>query len=232
MEQEITEKIMGNTEAKIIARGPEYSLEDPVHAINWFDTRSLFLYNIYNLLASRSVFKVKGKPIVKGRISKTLHGEVNSRRDVLLIVSYPSPLNFLKMLKSTYFQLVSILRLFAVRNFTFSFTHPTTEVNAQPDPKKSKAYLIHHFNGPDISTEIVKLTKEHDINILYSGKLSSRVGTGTKDQIKMIPCLLDGLVVLQAEDEKILEHFAARDDYKQIINQTESSYVGLFKRIL
>ena len=96
--------------------------DEPVYAINWFNTRSALVYDFYNFLAVRSVRKIGGGPFIKCKLEKTLIDDDTLRRDVLLIVKYPSLVNFRRMLESTMFQLVSLLRTAAVSDFTFGFT--------------------------------------------------------------------------------------------------------------
>ena len=47
-----------NLEISIISAGPDYSLEDPIWAINWFDVKSKRLYDFYNILAFPHVKKL------------------------------------------------------------------------------------------------------------------------------------------------------------------------------
>jgi len=115
--------IVASTTVRIERLNNNSAWEHPVHAINWFDTRLLLLYNFYNLLAGRSVARVGGTPLVKGKLISRIVGTDASQRQILLLVRYPSPAQFKTMLESTYFKLVSVLRGLAVKNFTFCLSH-------------------------------------------------------------------------------------------------------------
>ena len=51
----IRAKIVGETYVEIRRNNPGIAWEEEVHALNWFNTRSMALYNFYNLIAGRSV---------------------------------------------------------------------------------------------------------------------------------------------------------------------------------
>ena len=146
----ITANIMAKLKVHITALYPDFKQQQPVYALNWFDTRWLWLYNLYNLLAAGSVLNVNGFPLFKARVQNTLYGEPKARRDVLLIVRYPSIEQFKSMLQSRYFQLVSMIRGAAVKNFTFAFSTRTDASNVQETKQiqrisQSNAYAIHHY---------------------------------------------------------------------------------------
>ncbi|MDA2910832.1 hypothetical protein MYX04_07875 [Nitrospiraceae bacterium AH_259_D15_M11_P09] len=70
----MTRQITRGTKIVFEAVHDKDALTNPLFAINWFNTRSLWLYNIYNKLASRSLFRVGGKVLFKGRVTETLLG--------------------------------------------------------------------------------------------------------------------------------------------------------------
>ena len=115
-------KLPGSLKAFIFRDTSLLEDDEPVYAINWFNTRSALVYDFYNFLAVRSVRKIGGKPFIKCKIDRSLTGDETLRRDVLLIVKYPSLKSFRSMMENTYFQIVSMLRNAAVSNFTFGFT--------------------------------------------------------------------------------------------------------------
>ena len=96
-----------------------------IHAINWFDTRSLWLYNVYNRLAAGSVARIGGQPLFKARLVEVLRGNVSDRRETLLLVRYPGVSQFASMLSDRRFQLTSVLRELAVRRFSFGLSEST-----------------------------------------------------------------------------------------------------------
>lgn len=231
--ERISINITNRMQAAITSTDAGWPLSNPVYAVNWFDTKSLPIYNFYNFLATRSVRAVGGYPVFKGRVTGVLHGSNDDKRDVVLIVNYPSPQCFLDMLKSRYFMLVSVLRMLAVKRFTFSFTRPTSTPNSEHDASFEQIYLIHHFRGDDISNNLFALSEKAGIRILYSGTLSARVSSGSANKTGQdINCLMDGIAILQAENDTVIDDLMASADYQAIIQKTSSSFVGRMDRLM
>lgn len=209
----------------------EWPLSNEVYAVNWFDTRSLLLYNIYNWLAARSVRQVKGRPIIKGHVTTILHGSKEDSRNVLLIVNYPAPLQFLTMVQTTYFKLVSLLRLAAVRDFTFGFSRPRITLGSGA---LSDAYAVHHFRGEDASHNILSAADDAEIDVYFGGSISARIASGGGDDQPetAVPCLMDGIVVLKAGSKDELREFIDSKQYRAIIARSTSSFIALFDRVL
>jgi len=206
----------------------DYSLREPVYAINWFNTRLLWLYNFYNLLGSMSVKKVGGKPIFKGRVKTVLHGEEHHRRDVLLLVNYPAIENFRQMLESIYFQLVSVLRMLAVKDFTFGFSKPTTKISGFSAAKENKIYAIHHYQGEiEINESIEKIIENSGVSIFYSGSITSLLFSGDEQ----VPCLMDSMILLEADTEDQLRKIIADKRYMDIVEQSRNSFIAILSRV-
>ncbi len=209
-------------------------LSDPVYAINWFNARFLWLYNFYNLIASSSVKKIGGKPLFKAHLRKILAGDDEHRRDVLLIVNYPSAIRFKDMLESLYFKLASVFRLLAVKEFTFGFTQCAELKVATGGDRETSAYTIHHYRSEtDITGRVKKVLVDKDIAIHYAGRISSLLFSGDdQESSEQVPCLMDGVIVLEAESFDELEHLFQNEDYKNIVRQTDSSFIATLDRVL
>ena len=109
----LTAEIEGDLEA----------IEGPLFAINWFDTRVAFVYHLYNLLAGGRAVSVGANVLFKGKCGETISGNPAWSRKFLLVVNYPSGHQFLKLVSDRIFQLVSVLRIAAVKDFSFVFTN-------------------------------------------------------------------------------------------------------------
>ena len=166
-----TAHISTRIKVHITAINSELESEHPIYAINWFNTRSLWLYNIYNLFAARSVLKVKGLPFFKARVKRRLYGKQEDHRDVLLIVRYPQISSFKVMLENRYFQCVSVLRGLAVNFFTFGFStrNDISDEEMIHDKKqdtwhisKTNAYAFHHYKLHENSLDSNNLHKNID----------------------------------------------------------------------
>lgn len=232
-----------NIRAFIQSKNKNIPLNQPVYAVNWFNTRALWLYNLYNWLAIPSIRKIKGKPFFKGHVSNVLYGPKEHRRDVLLIVYYPTASAFKHMLESRYFKLVSLLRMLAVREFTFAFSsrtdHPTLGITAENQQKvetdqTDKVYALHHYQAKEDITEIVADAIEgQSLTIYFSSFISARLWSGDQHgPNKQQPCLMDGVVLLQADNQAQLEHTLQQEKYKTLIQLTESSFVCCLNRLM
>lgn len=213
----------------------------PVYAINWFNANPKWIYNLYNSLAARSVFKIGGKVFFKGEFIKTFQGKDEDSRNMLLIVNYPSGIKFLELVKNRYFQLVSIFRIMAVRKFSFGFTDRLDSEKALENTysifDQSKAYAIIHFKATQLLSEILpqikNIAESHDIKIHYAGQVSSLLYSGNKSgEETQVPCLFDGIILLEGDSYPRLENMMIKPNYKKVIAQFKSSYIALFKRTM
>ncbi len=226
--------IVGQSYVQIDRVSESISWSEPVHALNWFNTRFMPLYNFYNLVATRSVTKVGGKPLFKGRLTRHLVGDVSDVRSVLLIVRYPSPVNFKNMAENLYFKVVSLLRSMAVKDFTFCLSHAVQEVNVAADIDSSVQYAVHHFRGSADTIGRVQIELEaKNIQMEFASCKSHNLSSGgVSGATTPIPALMDGLILLSATDNSALESLFATAAYRQIIDQTDSSFIGLFRRLM
>ncbi len=232
-ENQISVSLAGGNRVTITSTDVEWPLSNPVYAINWFDTKSLPLYNLYNLLASRSVRAVGGRPHFKGKVTQVLHGHEDDRRDVLLIVHYPTAQRFLDLLTSPYFMIVSMLRMVAVKRFTFGFTRSRVAKNTQHQRHQDQAYLLHHFRGTDVIDEMLGLSKKAGARVLYAGTLSARVRTGPANNVGQdLLCLMDGIIVIQAADKGVFDEMISSDGYQSAIHRSTSSFIAHIERLL
>ena len=233
-----TANLPGKLSAFIFRDAAHLSEDEPIYAINWFNTKSAPIYDFYNRLAVRSVNKVGGAPYFKGRYIKTLHGNAEDRRDVLLVVRYPTLNNFLKMLESKVFMAVSLIRMAAVKDFTFGFTK-RADTGAdfspiEPDDEGGVFYGVFHYSGnTDIHAPLNDLIASADIDLFYRGKIRARVGTGeTSRSATKIPCDMNGVIILKSYNQKTLENLIHNSAFNSLDAETARSFFGLYSRIL
>ena len=232
---EIRARITKNTEVLIRATKPEVNLTEPLYAINWFSTKVEWLYHLYNFLAARSVLKIGGLPYFKASVGETIIDDKGSgRRDLLLIVRYPSGEKFKSMMESTYFKLVSVFRMFAVRKFTFGFTH---KIDAESASQKSDDlyYAIHYFKTDDDSAGFISKIKELlplTIVIKYSGCTTAYLLSQEKGkEARQVPHLMSGLVVLQAPTKEGLLTLFSSAEYINLLQHSDNNFISLLNRI-
>lgn len=232
----ITAKLPQKLSAYIFHDAKALSANEPVYAINWFNTKTQWVYDFYNFLAVKAVKKIGGGPFFKGKYLRTLYGEGEGRRDILLVVRYPSLQNFKTMLEDTYFQMVSLIRMAAVENFTFGLSKRADGgADFQPMIKgETHAYAVHHYSGPnDIRAELQSLANDSPVDIFFSSQIKARIGTGkSQEGCALVDCIIEKVLILRAADEANLRGFIDAAVYQDVIKKTETSFIGLYSRIL
>ena len=230
----IRAKIFGQMFVSIKRLDSNISWEQSVYAINWFDAWQLQLYNFYNLLAGRSVSKVGGVPLFKGRLLSKLYGSDEDQRQILLLVRYPAPDNFRRMVANPFFKVVSLLRMIAVRKFTFCLSHVLIEENIPKQLNAEDVYGVHHFRGDtEMATLIGDSLHQHGIDVIFSSIKTHELFTVTGNESPIaVPALMDGIVLFKCKDEISVKNIITSNAYQNILQQSESSFVGTFKRIM
>ncbi len=234
MSETIRAKIFGDHYVEIRKTHHHIPWAEEVHAVNWFNTRAMFVYNFYNLIAGRSVAGVGGKPIFKGRLTKTLYGSQDDSRGVLLVVKYPSAQNFCNMLENLYFKVVSVFRTVAVSDFTFCLTKATTVATFAHVKMDSYSYLVHHFRGNEQTlTSAKQVTDGTRIELMFSSvKSHSIVSVAQNQPDKPIPDVMDGILLFRSNNDASLEDFVASNNYQVVVESTDTSSIGLLRRLM
>ncbi len=216
-------------------------LDKPLFAINWFDTRSRLIYDLYNALASRSLFKVGGKVLFKGRVIETLSGRALDARQILLIVNYPSGERFLDLLSGTFFQIVSALRILAVRRFSFGLNEridgPQLLGSATTPFARGPAWAIHHYaSDQDIRENLEALREFASSSGLELWFVSQKIGTVTSEtgagSRQPMDSVTDKVVLFKAATAQQLRDGLLSPRGQQLVNTQPNSYVGLLDRVL
>ncbi len=200
----------------------EIDKEKAMYAINWFITKRAWLYKFYNLLAVRSVLNIGGSPFLKANSKEIIQGDKYLNRDVLLIVRYPNPSSFLKLMGNKYFQLISVFRNAAVKDFTFGFASKMSDHKWQ---KKGENlyYVLHHYQSEICRNDQLIETLENEltdsVKILFSGFVDKDlfVKRGVKEAVKL-PGLIDGIVIYQSQDKELLRQTLLNAKYQSIID--------------
>ena len=166
IERNVTSKM------RIRIRGEEDVLQNPLFAINWFDTRAAPIYHLYNFLAGPRAFKVGAKALFKGQHKDTIYGNPDLKRNFLLIVNYPSANNFLDLASDKIFQIFSVLRIGAVKQFSFIMhqRHLGQQLLTDRMPKADKkgCYAVvqlsqspEAISAADLASAVDALAKQH-----------------------------------------------------------------------
>lgn len=232
---ELRAKITNSIEIIIRARNKVEDLNQPLYAVNWFATKAEWLYHFYNFLAKRSVVKIGGKALFKGKITETILDEYNGDRDLLLLVKYPSGQQFKTLFESLYFKLVSLLRVLAVKNFTFGLTHKQT-FNEESKLEDNLNYVLHHFKVKAIHQELfleLDALINDKVTIKYAGKMVAQLFMKKKGEPEeAVESIMDGLIILESESKEELSNLIRSHAYQKLIEGLDASYIGFLKRIL
>ena len=226
-----------STSISIIASQAEIDLNTAVWAVNWFDTKRKWLYNLYTSIASGFVVKAGGSLWFKGELEQTLAGNEKDARKILLIVKYPTANHFLDLVKMKLFQMVSILRILAVKRFVFGFTQ-RIEIeglikNRQP---KGALCLVHHFrNDTGINEQVESishLASDMGIHLNYAGlKAATLKRSHSTEGGYDIPFIMDGIFVFEGENKEQLMAFYQSEAYQIFAGSLDNSYVALFRKL-
>ena len=209
---------------------------EETYAINWFNTKSQWLYDLYNFLAAGSVIEVGGKPFMKGRLVNKLYGESRAQRTVLLIVRYPSVLRFKNMLESKMFQAVSILRSLAVSGFTFGFSKRHDQVGslAPDDTANGKPmYGVIHFSGDIDINDVLALARAHpDSELIFASEIAGRLATGKIDsEPTAVPCIMNGIAVLRSVKPDCFKLVLESEQFLTLKNNSDDVFFGVYDRV-
>jgi hypothetical protein len=213
----------------------------PLFAVNWFDTRVGWLYDFYNLLAAVPLRKVGGRPLFKGRRLKTLSRRDAGIRDRLLIVRYPGGGALLDLLQNGWFQAISLLRLLAVRRFSFVL-HNNLEGASHAGTQdavelRRNAYAVHHFRSrQSFDQELARITglvSDQGVRTFFAGEATATLSTLDKNGVtKPQPFITHKLVLFEAESGEALEQFLCGAAYSTFTAGLEESYTALLERTL
>jgi uncharacterized protein (DUF1330 family) len=236
MSKPLEQKVSSNTTVLIqplISGFNEYS---PIFAINWFNIKFTWLYNLYILMASKIVLKAGGVLYFKGTLHSKIEGSEVEQRNNLMIVCYPNSLHFLQMVKNKLFQIISILRNAAVSQFCFGFTQnlvDKSEINN--DFRKGQLYLVHHFQGEknwikENLPALQSVAYEHDSEVFYCGITSADIVKEKSGNQQAAEFFMDGIIVFSAEVEESFNELINNQIYKIFKKKNKTNSLYLFSR--
>ena len=219
------------------------TIERPLFAINWFDTRIAPVYHLYNSLAASRVNKINGKVLFKGKVGETISGNPAWARKFLLIVNYPSGHQFLKLLSDKIFQLMSVLRIAAVKDFSFVFQQRTGQPQLLESLTSSFDSTLHysvvHFSLPAAETpqdrfaELSQIAKQHECEIFYVGTVAGKVTVISKKNGRSpMPFITDCTALIQSSTAEPLAKLWRSDSMQSFTDRTEDHFAAHIVRVL
>lgn len=200
----------------------EIDIHQSMYAINWFDTKRAWLYKFYNLLAVSSVLKVGGKPYFKANTKELIQGSLELNRSTLLIVRYPNSTSFLKLMGNKFFQLISVFRNGAVKDFTFCFATKTSDQKWQKNDT-NLSYILHHYQAEEFeSNQLINIVREESpdsAEIHFSGKIAKYLYVKRKnEEASKLTSIIDGLIIYQSSNKELLKQTLLNNRYQSIID--------------
>jgi len=223
-------RINSKTSIHITGSIDQSDLDQPLYAINWFNTKSKRLYNLYGALAFPHVKKVGGEVVFKGKVREILSGDNSLKRETLLIVKYPSADGFLGLFSQKLFLLKSLLRVKAVKDFVFGFVKlagGTAQSTQKPEKYNGdKSYLVHilkgHFKEDHSNTDYPE-----GINLFFDGQKTAYVGRSSDDaEIKNGPFFIDRILIWEGENKDELKSWFKNNEFP--IKQTNNIDQGIY----
>jgi len=234
MESQVkTVSITKNISVSVKENNRGSDLNQALYAINWFNTKVGWLYKFYNMLAVGSVLKVDGKPFFKGKTDRILMGDSKLHRQLLLIVRYPNANSFLKMISGKYFQMISLLRQGAVKDFTFGFATKRSKAKWKKKVEHLQ-YVLHHMQYDTLDLISIEKTLEESktkARIFFIGEVNAHIHISNDDKLQQAPCIIDGLLLFETEDLKQLENFLLGAEYQKMVSNASHSSLTTVKRI-
>ena len=210
-------RINSKTTIHITSSNDQSDLDKPLYAINWFNTKSKSLYNLYGALAFPHVKKVGGEVVFKGKVRETLQGDESLKRESLLIVRYPNADSFLGLFAQKLFLIKSMLRVKAVKDFIFGFVKMTdgTALSTQKPEKYNgdKSYLMQIIKR-NLVDETPKNNIPTGINLFFDGQKAAYIGRSSDGgEIMNGPFFIDRILIWEGEDKEELAAWANSSEF-------------------
>ncbi len=243
--EHIGRKITGSITAEI--HGELNEVESPLFAINWFDTRVAIIYHLYNLLAASRVFKIGGKVLFKGKCEQAISGNEELARHYLLIVNYPSGHRFLELLGDKLFQLMSVLRIAAVKRFSFVLHQRQGEPQLLPDSKSvidsGDHYAVMQVRLSEESKQeantfdfsaLERLAEQHDSQVFFAGRVAGRVvlNKGEPNAPDALDYLTDVTILIKSSTAKNVLNCFASDQVASLLPAGADYFAAQVKRTM
>lgn len=231
MAKSLKRKITDKITIDIVPVNSSVDLQQRVWAINWFNYKKKWLYTLYNRLAVRNVIKVGGQLLFKGHNRQTLFGDETLARETLLVVTYPKIDNFLDMLTIKAFQVKSLLRVKAVKNFVFGFMK-RVDTNTMNISRNTGTYLVWHYQGNIDKHLLRQLLDKYHLNLFFQGEKLAQLKRSEQGKEDVIPPLImDGIVLLKPDSPPLqYKEFIDDETFNNICAGNKSNYVAIFDR--
>lgn len=226
---------------KLVVQGSKQALDNPLFAINWFDTRAGWLYQLYNYLSAGRLYKIGGKVFFKGKVTKMIAGDASLARRNLLIVNYPSAEHFLDLAADRLFQFFSVLRIIAVKNFSFVMHQRIEGRQLMSDQRQrwaaSNAYALLHFKTNEPLAVVVstlrEITSDESIHVHFASQQAATLAVQAgSDPIQNVPFITQNVVIIEASQASELADLVDGKKFRQLTSSFQGFFAGTVTRLL
>ena len=212
------------------------AFDQSLYAVNWLNLKRPARYRWYTRLAFSHLVKVGAKVFFKGYVEERWMGDEKYDREMLLLVCYPGPDGFLKLITNRWFQVKSILRVTAISRFVFGFVQKQRgigEVLAGPKAYSSgKHYLVHFFQTEEPDYKHAIFQNEQAPELYFLGSRSASIARVVGGKEMYAPFFVKGMSLWQADTVEVLKAFAESDDFKAFCNENRENNLYLLKRTI
>ena len=226
---------------KLVVQGSKQALDNPLFAINWFDTRVAWIYHLYNYLSAGRLYKIGGKVFFKGKVTKMIAGDASLARQYLLIVNYPSAEHFLELAADRLFQFFSVLRIIAVKNFSFVMHQRIEGPQLMSDQRQqwaaSNAYALLHFKTDEPLADVVSTLREiasdESIHVHFASQQAATLAVQSgSDPIQNVPFITQNVVIIEASRASALAKLVDGEKFRQLTSPFQGLFAATVTRLL
>ena len=226
---------------KLVVQGSKQALDNPLFAINWFETRVGWLYHLYNHLSAGRLYKIGGRIFFKGKVAKTIAGDESLARDYLLIINYPSAQHFLDLNADTLFKIFSVLRLITVKNFSFVLHQridgPQLLSHKRQQWSKNDAFALLHFSTKEPTEDVVSMLRKiaggARIRVHFAGRQAATLAVQSGNEPpRDLPFVTQHVVIIEASDPDDISAMFAGSEFCRLTSRFEHFYAATVNRLL
>ena len=213
------------------------AFDQPLYAVNWLNLKRPVRYKWYSRLVFSHLVKVRARVFFKGYVTERLSGDPKYDREMLLLVCYPSPESFLKLISNKWFQVKSILRVTAISRFVFGYVKKRMGKGQPLDKPRpyqgGKTYMVLLFQGEQSDFDHKLFHDEHPaIELYFLGEQSAKIARVVDGKELLAPFFIDGIAIWQSGSLEALQQFAESEAFLSFAKASQENNVYLVRRTL
>jgi len=218
------------------ALSPDVDLDGELWTFNRSNVRIKWMYNIYLRFATGIAYKLGARAHFMGYESKCLVDHPKMRRNIWLLIAYPTASHFLNLFTSKRFESMNLtIGTLSVKERLFAFSKRLDKGPGPPEKRTyftgKSAYLIHYFQGEQNLLNQSRQALEEaaaalDASVYFMGSRCARL----KFRANFLPSESDGAMIFEGPDEATLESLLKSTAYEDFRSQSSGDYIALYER--